>query len=883
MHKRLLCLGIGWLAIAFTVLAQASLLDRKASINSTNATIQEVLSQLAEKYDIPFSYGDDLVPLQQKVSIKADNQPLRQVLDEVLKNSHTRYTVIGGQIILQPVTQEKKERFTISGHITDAASGEDLAGAIVSNGRVGAASNTYGFYSLSIPASPVQLQVRYLGYHPLDIYLPPFASDTTLQLALQPLANQMQEVNIVADKVTDLQQANRLTLRATDVKQLPRLMGEADAIKALQLMPGVQAGRDGSSDLIVRGGSPDQNLVLLDGVPVYNVSHLLGTFSVFNPDAIKTVDLIKGGFPAPYGGRLSSVVDVQLKEGNNQRFTGEGAIGLMSSKLLLEGPVKKDKTSYLLAVRRTYLDLLAQTAAALSGETIPNYNFYDLNAKINHTFSPTNRLYLSAYTGRDNFADKQEFQSAVLDEKQHFKMHWGNETSTLRWNHVFGPRLFSNLTLTHSRYSFNQQTDLARKEEGLNTNYRSGYSSGIKDWGAKADFDYALNPRHSVRFGGNYTYHSFMPESVVLQTDTIRLSSNSFSEIRAHEFYTYADDRVQLSERLQATVGLHVSGFAVNRKLYTSLQPRLALGYTSATGISVRASYATMAQYLHLLSNPSTGAPTDIWVPATDKVKPQRSWQATLGAATVLGQQQWEITSDLYYKEMHDMAEFKDGADFISDFLRAGPDVNFANFVAPPYQTRITSGKGWSYGSEWLLRKRQGKTTGWLGYTLSWSWRQLDSINFGRKFPYTYDSRHSLSLVVNHQLTEKLSIGGIWTYRTGYVTTLPVASYKAYNEPHYWEGASWYAIGTVDYLGERNNYRMPAYHRFDLSLTHTKKKRWGERSWNISIYNAYNRKNPYFMQVSKPYSSNTVDAPPRKLYQVSLFPFLPSLSYGFKF
>ncbi|WP_162052094.1 TonB-dependent receptor [Pontibacter pamirensis] len=885
MSKRLLCFGIGWLAFTFTVWAQTSLLDQKVSLHKDNTTLKEVLAELTSAYSLTFSYSNDLVPLQHKVSVQAEQKPLRQVLDEVLRGTNTRYSLIGNQIILEPnrkpISRKEKERFTMSGHVRDAASGENLAGATVSSGTAGTATNTYGFYSLSIP-SGTTVQVRYLGYKPLELHIPSISQDTTLILQLQPLSNEIQEVSVVAEKVTDLRQANRLTMHGSEVKQLPRLMGEADAIKVIQLMPGVQAGLEGSSDLVVRGGSPDQNLILLDGVPVYNVSHLLGLFSVFNPDAIKTVDLIKGGFPAPYGGRLSSVVDVQLKEGNTQEFSGEGAVGLISSKLLLEGPIKNEKTSFLIAARRTYFDLLAGAVAAMSGETISNYNFYDLNAKLNHTFSPTDRLYLSLYAGQDKFSDKQEYQTSTLEEEENFDMRWGNSTSSLRWNHVFGPRLFSNLTLTHTRYGFSQRSE-AKQQENEQSLFRStDYSSSIKDWGAKADFDFLLNPRHSIRFGASYTHHRFSPESVTLQADTLTLTTDSFSRIRAQEFYIYAEDRIQLSERLQANAGLHLSGFDVNGKLYSSLQPRLGLGYTSATGISVRASYATMAQYLHLVSNTSTGTPTDIWVPATDKVKPQRSWQATLGAATVLAPH-WELTSDLYYKEMQDVAEFREGANFINDFLSAGPEVNFANFVSPPYETRLVSGKGWSYGSEWMLRKRTGKTTGWLGYTLAWSWRQLDSVNIGQKYPYTYDSRHSISLVANHQFTQKLSIGGSWQYHTGFVTTLPSASYKSYNEVNFHAGASWPYIENVDYLGERNNYRMPAYHRLDLSLTHTKKKKWGERSWNISIYNAYNRKNPFFLRLSRPLGYNASGSPTRDLYQVSLFPVLPSFSYGFKF
>ena len=866
-------------------------MDQKVSINTT-ATIEELLNELSSTYGLRFSYSNNFVPLKQKVTLKAEEQPLHQVLDRLFQGTPVRYSLIGDQIILKPAGEKEAFRqsgqFTISGYIRDAATGEALTGATIKADRAGASANTYGFYSLPVPAAPLLLQLRYLGYAPLEIYLPALKQDTVLSFQLKALTYELQEVGISARKVTDLKEANLLSIRGEEMKQLPRLMGEADAIKAIQLMPGVMAGREGSSDLIVRGGSPDQNLILLDGVPVYNVSHLLGTFSVFNPDAIKNVDLIKGGFPAPYGGRLSSVVDVQLKEGNNQRFAGEGALGLISSKLLLEGPIKNEKTSYLIAARRTYLDLITATLAALSGESLTSYNFYDLNGKINHTFSRNDRLFLSVYAGQDRFSSQQEISRNKIQEEQKFRMQWGNITSALRWNHVYSPRLFSNLTLIHSRYSFQQGTRLHIREERyleeLSTERRVEYSSSIKDWGAKADFDYAAHQKHHIRFGGSYTFHNFRPESVRVQADTISLTSDSFSLIQAHEFYAYAEDRIQLNEQMQASAGAHFSGFSVNETFYKSVQPRLALGYAFSDRLSLNTSFATMAQYLHLLSNTSTGTPTDIWVPATDKVKPQRSWQATLGAAALLAQNQLELTTELYYKKMKNVAEFKDGSNFVNDFLRSGPETNFANFVAPPYETRIVSGEGWSYGSEWMLRKRQGKTTGWLGYTLAWSWRQLEGINFNQKYPYTYDSRHNISVVVNHQLTEKLSIGGNWVYHTGFVTTLPSASYKAYNEPFYDPYGSTPYIETVDYIGERNNYRMPAYHRLDLSMTHSKKKKWGERSWNISVYNAYNRMNPYFMQLSNfgSFFDNSSRSQ-RMLLKVSLFPIIPSVSYGFKF
>jgi len=890
MRRQLLCGVIGWLAVVFSAFGQTSPLDQRVSVQATNSSLQQVLTDLTATYQLRFSYAPDLLPLQRTVSLHADQQPLRHILDQLFAGSGVRYQLIGSQVVLQfslpPSPGQSKREVVVSGHVTDKTSGEALMGASVllaGQPTSGVNANTYGFYSLHLPASPAQLQVRYLGYAPLDVPLKAIRHDTVLALQLQPLARELAEVQVVGAQAADLEQANRLSLRSSELKQLPRLMGEADAVKALQLLPGVQAGREGSSDLSVRGGGPEQNLVLLDGVPVYNVSHLLGTFSVFNPDAVKSVDLLKGSFPAQYGGRLSSVVDVHLKEGNTQQFGGAGAIGLLSSKLLLEGPIKNEKTSFLLAARRNYFDLLTATAAALRGESLSNYHFYDVNAKVNHTFSPKDKLFLSVYGGQDKFSDKQDFSDANQDEKETFAMRWGNATGALRWNHTFDSRLFSNVTLIHSRYSFRQRSELAQQVNELPLNRSSDYTSGIIDWGAKAEADYYMNARHSVRFGANYTLHTFSPETFALRTDSLTFTSNNLARIRAQEVYAYAEDRVQLGQRVQASIGLHASGFGVNGTFYTSLQPRLAVGYTAVSGLRVHASYVTMAQYLHLLSNVSTGNPTDIWVPATDKVKPQRAWQTTLGAALPLGPA-WELTSDAYYKQLRDVTEFKDGADFVSDFFRSGSQTNFANLVSTPYEERLVTGKGWSYGSEWLLRKRQGKTTGWLGYTLAWSWRQLPDINFNRKYPYSYDSRHSLSLVVNHQLTERLTLGGNFVYRTGFVTTLPTVSYQAYNEPIYQPGAYTPFVQTVDYIGERNNYRLAAYHRLDLSLTHTKKKRWGERTWNVSLYNAYNRKNPYSVRLSKPVTGvGVTSTSPRRLYQVSLFPILPSFSYGFAF
>ncbi len=872
MNKILLCLCMVWLAIISPALGQTDILQQKVSVNTNARPLSEVLKELSAKYGFNFSYSKDLVALQQKVTVNAVQRSLKKILDELFTDTRIRYVLIGNQIVLQKDKTRSRE-VLLTGYITDISTGEALAGATITDGKTGTSSNSYGFYSFTHHSGPFELVVSYLGYDPLVLLVPTILKDTLLSIQLKPRINELVEVKVNSEtNITDLQQMNKVSMTSTELRSLPRLMGEADAIKAFQMMPGVLAGREGSSDLIVRGGSPDQNLILLDGVPVYNVSHLLGLFSVFNPDAIRKVDMIKGGFPAPYGGRLSSVVDIYLKEGNNQHFAAEGSLGLISSKLLVEGPLN-DKTSFIISGRRTYLDLVT----AIMGQNNNSYNFHDLNAKINHTFSAKDRLYLSVYSGLDKFVYRDK-----PDREQQFKMRWGNTTGSLRWNHIYGRKLFSNVTLTHSLYNFRQRSSFEGRANGLNVNREVNFNSSINDWGAKADFDYAANNTHNMRFGSSYIYHTFNPESVSLKADSINFKSSSFTKRGAQEIYAYADDRIRISENLEAVAGVHWSGFAVKGKTYTSLQPRLALNYAFNPGLSLRTSYATMAQYLHLLSNTTTGSPTDVWAPVTDKVKPQRSWQATLGGVVSAIQNQFELSLDLYYKELKDVSEFKDGGDFVGEFLRSGPDTKFASLITKPYEERITNGIGWTYGSEWMIRKRVGRTSGWLGYTISYARRQLDGINNNKPYPYTYDSRHSVALVVNHQLSKRLSIGGSWSFRSGYVTTLPTSSYKTYSEPIEYNPYSGISPNAnyVDDLSERNNFRMPSYHRMDLSLTHVKKKKWGERSWNISIYNAYNRQNPYYLEMTQSFTGQSFI---RSVSQVSLLPILPSFSYGFKF
>ena len=681
-----------------------------------------------------------------------------------------------------------------------------------------------------------------------------------------------------SDEIQDDSQMSTVDISMEKVKSLPVLLGEQDIMKTIQLLPGVQSGSEGSSGLYVRGGGPDQNLILLDGVPVYNASHLFGFFSVFNADAINSVQLIKGGFPARYGGRLSSVIDIRMKEGNNKEFHGEGSIGLISSKLSLEGPIIKDKTSFIVSARRTYIDLLARplikaAARSTGSEGTGGYYFYDVNAKVNHKINESNRIYLSGYFGDDRFyANTKETYlnngvENIYDSEN--SLNWGNVITALRWNSIINDKLFSNTTLRYSRYRFNvgfsEKTTETSSSGTKENEFSFNYFSGIEDWSGNVDFDFVPNPNHYIKFGIGNTYHTFRPGVNQFKSnegtsaiDTTFGSSNLF----AHEANVYIEDDLKVGELLKFNIGLHASAFLMNKKTYYSLQPRFSGRYLLDETMSLKASYARMTQFLHLLTNTSIGLPTDLWVPATDKIAPQTSDQIAIGVAKTV-KKQYEVSLEGYYKWMNNLIEYKDGASFF------GSETD--------WQDKVESGKGWSYGGELLIEKKQGKTTGWIGYTLSWTNRQFEEINFGEVFPYKYDRRHDIGIAVTHKFDKYkdrkgrdkwIDVGMVFVYGTGNATTLGLERYRSNDNGFF--GSE------VVHIDGRNNYRMPNYHRLDLGVNiHTKKKR-GERTWSFGVYNAYSRQNPFFLFFG--YENNQ-----RVLKQISLFPVLPSFSYNFKF
>ena len=771
-----------------------------------------------------------------------------------------------------------QEKHTISGYITDEQTGESLIGVnvIISETNQGTSSNTYGFYSLTLPAGDFILNFSYLGYQ-LQSQKVNLNKDISLNIDLSYTSKEIQEVTIQAEEnIIEKTQSGVIEVPVEQIKNIPALLGEVDVLKAIQLLPGVQSGGEGTSGFYVRGGGPDQNLVLLDGVPVYNASHLFGFFSVFNADAIKNVRLTKGGFPARYGGRLSSVLEVDMKEGNMKKFEGEGSIGIVGAKLTLQGPIIRDKTSFIISGRRTYIDLIAQPFINRStdDEVDLDFGFYDLNLKLNHKFSDKDRLFLSAYRGADKYGASTTINDTYESTSFGAGIKWGNITSALRWNHLFSNKLFSNTTLTYSQYAseiyLSSEVDLYEIEE--RTTSSLNYVSGIKDYGVKVDFDFLPNPNHYIRFGTNYTYHIFSPGSMDLfyaQNDTSIIDTTfDFSErLKTHDNYFYIEDDIKINDQLNINLGLHLTSFIVKGKNYKSIQPRFSSRYLISKNWSVKASYADMKQNIHLLSNTSVGIPTDIWVPSTDSVSSQHSRQVSFTINHNFNNNKYEISLESYYKKMENLISLSEGASIIA----------FGD-----WQDKIEiNGEGRTYGLELFIQKKKGKTTGWIGYTLGWSYRKFDNINEGRWYPYKYDRRHDFSFVLSHKFNDKVDCGLTWVYGTGNNITMMNARYPEFSS----DGDPFSDNREVQFYSSRNNYRMASYHRLDLAFNFRKKKKWGQRTWSLGAYNAYNRKNPYFISIEPDYeySDDGSYVVNRVARQSSLFPIIPSISYHVKF
>ena len=784
-------------------------------------------------------------------------------------------------VLVTAATAAGQSKVTVSGYMTDAASGESLISATLLD-RIsgqGAVTNNYGFYTLTLPAGEVSLEYSYTGYETVvkEFRL---ARDTVIHVGL-PFSPEMLSGATVTASRSEIgvrgTQMSAIEIPVNQIRRVPALAGEVDVIKAIQLLPGVQSGTEGSAGLYVRGGGPDENLLLLDGVPIYNVNHMMGFFSVFNADAIKNVTLYKGSFPARFGSRLSSIVDVRMKDGNDQAWHGSASLGLLSAKVNVEGPIVKGKTTFNVSARRTYYDVLAQPLIALymrnnrenGDQATGGYYFYDLNAKLTHTFSNRDKLYASYYMGDDRVYARLNMSDGSTDTRLNLGWNWGNIVGSLRWNHVFGPRLFVNTTVNYTQYRHLLDiTGNERYQGGANTDFTLGYNSLINDLSAAADFEFNPVPEHDIRFGGTFIHHTFKPS-----VTTVRFSESAQKDaaidttfgdrnLFTNEAALYAEDNWSITPWLKVNLGLRYSLYATSGRTYHSLEPRVSLRALFTDDFSFKASYSEMSQAVHLLSNSNISLPTDLWVPSTDRIEPMRSKQAAAGLFYSLGVV--DLSLEGYYKHMDNVLEYRDGASFFGS--------------TTGWEDKVAMGKGWAYGVEFLVQKKTGRLTGWIGYTWSKTMRQFDReghvINFGKPFPAKYDRRHDLSITAAYELTKKIDLAATFVYGTGVCGSLALQTIQAM--PGYDRQFDYYMLADtfpVDYLEGRNNYRMPSYQRLDLGVNFKRTFRNGHhRTISLSVFNAYNRNNPFLV-----YRDG------KQLVQLSIFPIMPSLSYTYEF
>lgn len=772
-------------------------------------------------------------------------------------------------LLINVLSVQGQNRYTLDGYIKDSLSGETIIGAFVSIKGKTVASNQYGFYSITLPDAEYDAVISHVNYLTQTFHVQ-LHNHIQHNIYLLPKSQALNEI-VVFSKRRDANirnaQLGQVDLSISQVKNLPAFLGEIDILKTIQLIPGVRNAGEGNAGFYVRGGGPDQNLILLDDAVVYNTGHLFGFFSIFNSDAIKNASLIKGGMPAQYGGRLSSVLDISMKDGNRNKFEGEGGIGLISSRVSLQGPVVKNKASFIVSARRTYVDALVKPFVSKSSNFYGSgYYFYDLNAKINYQFSDRDRLYLSGYIGRDVFSFHSAKQALNAD------IPWGNGTATLRWNHIFNRKLFANTTIVYNDYKF----DFGAAQN----NFDIHLSSGIRDENAKIDFDYYPSGQHKVRFGGLLIYHKFVPNVTSGRQDSIVFQPNNEAVKYAVESALYVQDDWDLNRKWKVNYGLRYSNFTQvgpytlyvrdqyqNKidsteygrfdkvKVYSGFEPRVALRYRVNESTSLKASITRNLQFIHLVSNAGTTLPTDLWVPSTYRVKPQIGWLYSAGLFRNFNNNMFETSLELYYKDMRNQIEYKEG---------------YTPTLADPEQ-EFTFGKGWSYGSELFINKVQGRLTGWIGYTLSWTWRKFPELNQGETYPAKYDRRHDLSVVATYELNKKWKFGSVFVYATGNATSLPENFY--------------FISGVLTQEYSRiNQYRLPAYHRLDLSATYTPTKKFKKFQgfWVFSIYNVYSHLNPYFIYFD--HTGNPVNGTLKiQAKQVSLFPVLPSVTWNFKF
>jgi len=785
------------------------------------------------------------------------------------------FLLFGAFILLFIGSISAQKNHTISGYVKEEATGESLLGAnvFVKETMKGTVTNQYGFFSLTIPEGNYTLVFSYIGFVSQEFPIS-LTEDLRKSTSLKSNAIETKEVVITGEKQDRNVQSTEMgreKIEIEKIKTLPAFMGEVDILKTIQLLPGVSSAGEGNSGFYVRGGGPDQNLILLDEANVYNAAHLFGFFSVFNSDAVQNLTLTKGNMPANYGGRLSSVLDIQMKEGNNKKFGVQGGLGFVASRLTIEGPIKKDTSSFIISARRTFIDIfLAPPFISETSDISGNkYYFYDLNAKVNYRLSDKDRVFISGYFGRDVF----KFKSPDSDFS--LSIPWGNATATARWNHLFSNKLFLNTSAIYTNYDF--------QFEGGQEQFSFKLFSGITDYNLKTDFTWVPSPQHNVKFGANYIYHVFVPSNASARSGDVNFNLGDIVRQYAHDAALYINDEYELNAKWLFNGGVRLTMFQqvgpFDRFIldpltdlptdtihydkgeavatYPNIEPRFAVRYSVNESSSLKASYSQNYQYIHLASLSGISLPTDTWVPSSDRVKPQFGTQYALGYFKNFKNNTYETSIEAYYKTMKNQIEYEEG--FLPENQVNGNLDNFFVF-----------GKGWSYGAEFFLKKSKGRFSGWIGYTLAWTKREFPELNLGKEFYPKYDRRHDISVVLTYELGKRIVFGATWVYATGNLNTFPEKLYLLSN-------------GDIvqDYGGQRNNYRMDPYHRMDISVTWKgiESKKF-ESSWNFSVFNVYNRYNPYIIYFDNKVDNGVVTIEAK---QISLFPILPSITYNFKF
>jgi len=875
-------------------------LENQISISLNNVKIKAVLNQIESKTKLKFSHGE-ISNLENKVTIAYQNEKIETILKEVLNKNGIGFEAVGYNVALYELKEKvKKKKITFSGYIYDAVSGEALIGCKIfePTHKIGAVTNNFGFFSISLDEGAYSFSVSYIGY---TKQLVEIDESKVLTIKLNPKENTLSTVVVDAEKVEERIESSdmgKIKLTSEEINAIPAIGGEVDVLKSITLLPGIKQGVDGSSGFYVRGGGPDQNLILLDGVPLYNPYHMWGFLSTFNAEAINNIEVTKGAFPARYGGRLSSVLDITMKEGNNREWSSSVTLGLLSAKASVSGPVVKDKSSIMLSARRTYIDLIIVPILKRNYEkdgidVKEGYNFTDLNLKYNYRFSDKDRIYFSGFFSKDKYYFDSFSESLIqggsvtTSENIARKQGWGNIITSIRWNHLFGSKLFVNTSAYYT--SYNYFTNSLFKSTSTNTGIAPekentvSYTSTIRDLALKQDYQFFISKKQTLRFGLSGIVHDFEPGVNAYKSETDQITINNKIEnndIQGTELSLYVEDDFDLSRRIKINAGLHGSGFLVQNSTYYSLQPRLSARFLVGEHFSLKAGYSNMTQYLHLLTSSGITQSSDLWVPSTDKIKPQQSHQVSVSGTVLLGDK-YSLEVEGYYKTMSNLIDYKDGVTFLT--------------TATGWEDRVAVGKGDAYGGEIFLKKNKGKITGWLGYTLSWTNRQFEEINFGEIYPYRYDRRHDISLVGNYKLSDKWTLNGAWVLYTGNAVTIPTAAYIAPGYDGNFQGNNSFpspgvlengnalsSTGIVENPQGRNNYRLPNYHRLDLTAVRNVKRAKSEHTLTVGLTNIYNRLNPSFYYVA--HEQNAVTGVSRVIYKTrTLFPIMPTISYNIKF